>query len=85
MTTIPINIQPSLKKFLSEMKYILKQKSQTVFSEGKVLLYYLENSNRFQTDYAKHLQLEEMKKIFDDENKDIIPVLDTEIESEDLE
>ena len=85
MTTIPINIQPSLKKFLSEMKYILKQKSQTVFSEGKVLLYYLENSNRFQTDYAKHLQLEEMKKIFDDENKDIIPVLDTELESEDLE
>ena len=56
----PINIKADLKKFLYFMKQRFKDKSDLFFSDNKTLLYYLEDSIKFKSDYEKYLKIQEM-------------------------
>ena len=42
------------------MKQRLKDKSDLFFSDNKTLMYYLSDSNRFQKDYLKYLEIKDI-------------------------
>ena len=56
----PINIKKELKNFLTYMKFELKRKYSIFFPDTKALLYYLNDSEKFRTDYEKYLKMVEL-------------------------
>ena len=50
----PVNIKPSLKKFIFKQKGVLSDKFDKYFSEGAVLEYYLNGSEEFLRDFEDY-------------------------------
>ena len=58
----PINVRCQLKKFIYHMKQILKERSNSFFSDNKTLMYYLSDSPKFVKDYEKCLSVQKLIK-----------------------